>query len=244
MGKGGGLFSLSGICSFLGDVQAAADYARQSVEIYHALGKPRPLIGSLLALGHAEKDLGHLEIACQHYEEGINALRIGGAPSTLINGLYGWAEAQIMMKQYDQARELLSEALHLARAAKLPFRICEVTTDLVMLLTRTGQLDSAVEYLEECVTQAQLLKTARYDLMALGAAVVLWHGLGKAEQAALWAGLIAGRPEYIDKMKVFDQICRQLEAALGTSRYRELQEQGKTLTLEAALNEARRLIGV
>jgi hypothetical protein len=143
-------------------------------------------------------------------------------------------EIEIWLRKYPPKR------LFAPSAAKLPFRLCEVTASLVILQTRTGQLDSAVDYLEECITQAQILKTTRYDLIALGAAVVLWHGLAKVEQAARWTGLIAGRPEYIDKLKVFDQTCRQLETSHGTNRYHELQEQGRTLTLEAALNEARR----
>jgi tetratricopeptide (TPR) repeat protein len=235
MGKGGGLFSLSGICLLLGDVHAAADYARQSVEIYHALGNPRILIGSLIALGHAQKSLGHLEIACQHYEEGVNALRTGGAPSTLINGLYGWAQAQVMLGNVQRAMELYNESLQLAVDAKLPFRICEVTADMVMAECVRKDEISAAGYLRECVIQAQFLKTARYGLIAVGAAVVFWTAFGSAEQAALWAGIARDRPEYIETLGVFNRTCQQLEYELGIERFTALLQQGMSLSLETVL---------
>jgi tetratricopeptide (TPR) repeat protein len=243
LGKGGGLFSLSGICLFLGDRQAAADYARQSVEIYHALGKPNLLMGSLIALGHAEKALGDYETACQHYAEGINALRAGGAPSTLINGLYGWAQAQVMMGNVQRAMELYTEALQCAVDAKLPFRICEVAADMVLAECIRKDEISAAGYLKECVIQAQFMKTARYSLTAVGAAVVFGAAFGSVEQAALWAGTLRDRPEYVEKLGIFNRTCQQLERELGAERFTMLLQQGKSLSLQSVLESIIQQVG-
>lgn len=232
---GSSLYGISGVYLFLGDKEAALSSAQRSVEICRSLGNPTVLRVSYVVLAHAEKELKRYADACRHYEEGIAILRQGSSATHLMTGYFGWGEAEFSLGHHDHARELFDEALRLSRDGNLPYRIAEVTADLVLLESVTNRFASALDYLRECITQARHLNTARYDLIAMGAATVLWHGLGRYEQAALWAGLVVGRSDYIERMNVFAPTCYHLEAALGADRYQSLLEQGKTLSTGEAL---------
>jgi tetratricopeptide (TPR) repeat protein len=231
------LGALSGISLFLGEGAAAEQYAHRAVEICRTLGNPLVLIPSFIVLAHAEKNLGQYESACQHYEEGVNAMRIGAAASTLVNGLYGWAQANVFLGQVQRALQLYAEALGRARDAGLPYRVCEVAADMALVLSIQHDPDSARTALKECVRQAQFLKTARYHLMAIGAAVVFAQARGDAERAARWAGVVHERPEYVERLGIFKRTSGQLQAALGADVYEVLLAQGKGLAFETALAE-------
>jgi tetratricopeptide (TPR) repeat protein len=234
---GSSFYGISGVYLFLGDKEAALSSAQRSVEICRSLGNPTVLRVSYVVLAHAEKELGRYADACRHYEEGIAILRQGSSATHLMTGYFGWGEAEFLLGHHDQARALFEEALRLSREGNLPYRVAEVTADLALLQAVTGRFASAIDYLRECITQAQFLKSTRYDLIALGAASVVGHRLGQSEQAALWAGLVVGRPEYVERMGVFSQTCQQLEDALEGELYQALLAEGTVSSTEVALAE-------
>jgi hypothetical protein len=237
VGIGSGLIAACGVSLFLGDVAAAGEYARRSLEIARAFGTLPMLAPALIMMGHVEKAMGHYGMARQYYAEGIKTVRVMGSSSTLVNGLYGWAQSAILDGQIESGLTLYDEALQIAMEAKSPFRIGEVTADLVLVLSERGEIASAKRYLVECIAQAHILKTARYELMAIGAAVVFALADGRQEQAAVWAGAAHERGEYIEKLGIFERACGQLERELGAARYAALCGQGKAMTLAAVIEE-------
>jgi tetratricopeptide (TPR) repeat protein len=239
---GGILPSISGIALFLGDYAAAETYALRAVEIARRLKLRRMLPVSLICLAHAEKTLGRLESACAHYHEAIETGRALMNPSSLINAYYGLAQACFLQGDSNDALIHQQEALALARESRLPFRICEVTSDMVMVRAVRGEIEAARDRLREALTQAAQLGTRRYWTIVTGAAVVLWQQAGEFTQAALWAGAIIDQIDYHEALGLFKQSCQQLEIALGSEDYQRLLTQGKTLTLESVTGEVQERI--
>jgi tetratricopeptide (TPR) repeat protein len=231
------LYSGSGSFLFLNEVRAAQEYAQRAVNVTRLLGNPRSLMGAYISLGHVQKQLGDYVDACRSYEEGVTQLRLGGPPSSLINGLYGWAQAQFLLGEPEKAMVLLDEALSLAVDRHIPFRICEVAADRALIASVMNDRVIGIDSLRACVTQCQIIKTARYNLMTVGAGVVVAGTFGYAEQAAQWMGCVSGCPEYVERMGIFQSACRRLETELGSERYHVLLEQGKARSLDDVVLE-------
>jgi tetratricopeptide (TPR) repeat protein len=176
---------LSGILIHLRDYQAAKAHAQQAVAICRRIRFARGLPAALLSLAHAEKWQGNLETACSYYEDALVG-RSHMPPSTVINGLYGLGQARFRQGELVKAFAHFEEALKLARASRLLFRICEVAQDMVLVHIARNEFDGACARLRESLDSARQLGTPHFMAKAVAAAISLWKGCGKHEQAAVW----------------------------------------------------------
>jgi tetratricopeptide (TPR) repeat protein len=227
--------ALCGVLIFLRDFKAAEDYASRALEIARSNGFPRMIPPALLSLAEAEKDLGKLGSARLHYEEGIAAARSISPPSTIVNGLYGLGQVHFLQGDTDKALERFEEALEIALEARLLFRICEVAQDAVMLHLARSEFDMARARLYELVSSAKQLNTPHFMAKALGATVILWHRLGKHQQAAVWAGTLTTYVHLLNPTLFSTAVYEQLEAELGPEQYQQALDQGKGLTINSAV---------
>ena len=230
--------SLSGIFLSLRDYVTAEHHAQQALNMARPLGKWRLLPPALFSLAHAQKWLGKYEIACAHYEEGISVARdIATAPSNIANGLYGLAQTKYLQGDYATALRHFAEALAIAQAAQLGFRICQISHDMVFTHVALDEIDAARSRLKDAIRSAQQLGTAQFMVKALAAAIGLWRYFDQREQVAMWAGLLDNYIQMLHPSLFNPAVYEQLEAELGPERYLRAIEQGKALALESTLTE-------
>ncbi len=230
--------SMSGIYLAMEDYPAAKEHAHHAITMARPLGISRFLPPALFSLAHGEKAQGDYENACVHYEEGIDAARaVGSAPSTIANGLHGLGQVKYFQGDYIVALSHFEAGLIIVREAHFLLRVCEIAHDMVFVHLTCGETEAARTRLQEALSSAQQLGTPHFMAKALAAAVALWQHLGKAEQAAAWAGLLSGYISQITPSLFSPAVFDQLEAELGKERYHEAIKRGKALTLEDTVSE-------
>lgn len=227
--------SLSGLALYMGDYAAAEDHARKSLAVGRQIGFTRFIPSALAGLAHAEKRLGRLETACDHYQEAL-ATRSMLPPSTLINVLYGFGQARVMQGDLEAAFALFDEARTLARERKIAFRLCEVLPDLVVLYLVRNESDQAGECLRELVTTVQTLDSPKAVAAAFGSALIYAAHVGKAAQAAEYAGILSALAQNLDPLWFDAAIFDALKDTLGDQAYHAAFERGRALDPAAALN--------
>jgi tetratricopeptide (TPR) repeat protein len=230
--------SLSGVYISLRDYVSAEHHAESALALARPLGKWRLLPPSLFSLAHAQKWQGKYETACNHYEEGIRVARdVGTAPSNIANGLYGLAQTRYLQGNYSAALEHFEDALEIARSARLVFRVCQISHDMVFAYVSLDQMEAARDRLKEALRSAQQLNTPQFMSKALAAAIIVWQHLGYVEQAAVWASLLSSYTHLLHPSLFDSGVYKQLEAELGVECYRDAMERGKTLNLENIVSE-------
>lgn len=229
--------ALSGVCLSLRDYAAAEQHAQQAFTLIQPFQTSRLYPSALLSLAHAEKWLGKYDSACAHYEEAIASARRIAPPSTVSNGLYGLGQARSLLGDPAAARSHLAEALDIARAAQLVLRVCEIAHDLVYVHIALDDLGAARARLTEALASARRIGTPHFLTKTLAAAATLWRAQGRAEQAALWAGLLAAHTQYLHPSLFDKALYDVLKRDLGAERYAQMIEQGQSLTLDGVIAE-------
>jgi tetratricopeptide (TPR) repeat protein len=219
----------------LDDFTSAKAYAERGVALCRALNYKGMLCGGLLTLGSCQIELGNLESGSLYLEEGVQLARDIAQQRSVIHGLSSLGYTQFRLGQYTKARETLGEALAMARQAGQPRFVCNVLRNLTNTRLMMGDLDTAQEELLEGVTLAQSLGGDYQKTKTLCSAVLLWQRRGWLEQAAIWTGAVVDSSD-IDE-PVFHPIFAELEATLGSERYRLALEQGRAQSLDDALLE-------
>jgi tetratricopeptide (TPR) repeat protein len=235
--------ALCGLLLNLHDFPAAEAAALSALEIARTNGFPRMLPPALMSVGEVETELGRLDDALAHYEEGIAAARAISPPSTILYGLLGLGRLQIMRGDAAAGMASFQEALALARRVNLLFRTCEVELMMMMGYLATNQLDVARSHLVDVIRSAMTLNTAHFMAAALGTAVMLWAQAGDFELAALWAGTLSNYPQNLHPALFDESVLDRIEQALGVDRYGQLIRQGRSLSLDSALTQVLVAIG-
>lgn len=220
----------------LRDYPSAKEYAERALQICLNTGFQRMLPPVWLSLGVTEAEIGDLEVACRHYEAGIAAARVTEAKSSLIELQWYLGDARMRQSRYVEAYPYLQAALRLAHEDRILYFLCEITTTLTRWHLEQNQAGAARDQLREAMRYALELGSDNFLALVLVPSVMLWRQVNQAEQAALWAGLLALHAEYMHP-RLFDPLCTQLEQELGTERYRQSLEQGKLLTLKGAVTD-------
>lgn len=220
----------------LEDFPTAEDYARRGVKLSRALGYQGMLTGGLLTLGACAVEQNRLEDALAPLHEGIKVARAIGSQRNLIHGLSSLGYVEFRLNHHTEALAHFHEALALARSAGLPRFVCNVLRQLASTHVVSGDLDAAQHELREGLALAQSLDSDLQRVRTISIAVMLWQRQGHLERAAFYAGLLDGSND-VDH-PVYDPVCEALETDLGSERYRQLLEQGKTQTLIHAVSEA------
>jgi tetratricopeptide (TPR) repeat protein len=216
------------------DFSTAEDYARRAITLSRVLGYQGMLAGGLIALGGYAIERQDMNAAIAPLEEGVQIARHLGSQRQLIHGLAGLGYVWFRLAHYDKALAHFDEALSLARAAGLPRFICNALRHRINTYLALGDLDTAQCALREGMQLAISLESDLQKRRNLSAAVMLWYHKGDLEPAARWAGILDGSTD-ID-MPVYEPVREAVEAALGREHYRQLFEEGKTMTLDEAVS--------
>ncbi len=222
--------SLSGLYVIaLHDYPSAEVHAQQAVAISRRIGFVQFTPSALIALAHAEKWLNKLDESCSHYAEALKQ-RALLVPSTVINALYGWAQANYRQNDLEQAVVHLDEALQIATEKQILFRRCEVLLGVVVVQVARQEIGSARQRLRELLDCVRQIGTPPYTAKVFSAAVIFWRALGDFKRAALWAGVLTAYLDYIDAIWFDSAIFKEFE----TMPYQDALAQGKTLSADAA----------
>jgi tetratricopeptide (TPR) repeat protein len=155
--------------------------ARESLELYSALGDLRGLARAHNILGMCAYFIGHWDEALDHYAASESAyLKVGRRFDAAIV----WAnQAEILVDQqrFDEAEAVLREAMREWKAAKALGEIGFGKYLLGRVAARTGRFERAFE----------LLADARADYIALGEA----HEVLTVDALTAECHLLAGQPE-------------------------------------------------
>lgn len=218
--------SLSGLYIIaLRDYPKAETHAQQAVAIGRRINFVHFVPAALIALAHAKKWLNKLDESCAYYAEALTQRDLI-APSSVINALYGWGQANYKQNDLEQAFTHLQEALEVATEKQILFRRCEVLLGVVVVDAARKEIGSACQHMRELINCARQLGTPPFIVKVFSAAVILWQVLGDLRQAGLWAGVLTAYLDHIDEIWFDTTVFKVLEA--------DAMEEGKALSLDVA----------
>jgi tetratricopeptide (TPR) repeat protein len=174
-----------------------------ALHIAERLGQPEDLV----RLAHAWFDYfeagGRLGAARPHLVQAVEAARAAGAPESVGQALEDLARASLMLGEYDQAVQLASEGLGLARRerdANEARAACGFLKVLGLACLSRGEFDTARAFCEQGVAQAEAagLGVERAALLANLGSILAKQGhvdeaTGRARQALTLARALADR---------------------------------------------------
>jgi tetratricopeptide (TPR) repeat protein len=234
------LLSVGDVLMKFHDYTGAEQYFQRAVSICRTLGFHRLLGVGLIYQGLLATHQNQLELACCYFEEGIRAVSAVGTQRQIIRGLCALGYARLRQGNFSDAVTHLLEAVLLARTIGLPRHLCELQRNLADTYLALNRLDEAWCALHEALAIARQLGAVPQKVKALSSAIAYFHSLGWNKQAATWAGFLINEID-IDE-KLFQPVCIQLEATLGSEAYRRALEQGRSLTLDEVVSEVLRLL--
>lgn len=162
------LSEMSTICLNMGDITAAAKYAREAITVSEALQQPAMLARAqgtlgitLRAQGHPSEAIPHLRAAAEAYAQGKEALDL----KMHIEMLRNLANALDADGDTEAALATYAETLAAAHKAALPLEIAQVQRDLGGLYAKLNRTQEAIQTwtsaLEHYEAEGQNLHAAR-----------------------------------------------------------------------------------
>jgi tetratricopeptide (TPR) repeat protein len=226
----------------LGEYDTAFDYAQRAVQVCRRIGFVRMLPPTLLVQANAEVRLKQYESARRNYIEGLALARENNDQSTIVHALHGLGHVEIGENQdLDKALALWKEGLEIARVRKLPLYTYELLHDSAAALLERHHVEAAQAFFAEFAEVALGFDTEYYSAKMIGLAALYLSRTEQLEQAARWVGLLMDYREHVEG-KEFDELCAELEAALGREQYESLVSEGKALDFTAARDESAALL--
>jgi tetratricopeptide (TPR) repeat protein len=201
----------------LRDYPRAKMYAERAILVCQNTGFQRMLPSALLSLAVAETEMGDLDAAGEHLVESVKLARMLQMPSGIIDPLRYLADVRMWQGNYAEAFEHLQDGLALSRDGNILYYLCEIHAALARWYLDQNQPDAARDPLREAVSFALKLGSDNFLVLVLTPAMRLWQGMGEAEQAARWAGLLSGHRDYLTP-RLYEPICAGLERELGAAR--------------------------
>jgi tetratricopeptide (TPR) repeat protein len=232
------------------------DYDRAETLLAEGLALAREIDDSFL-LGEALTYAAAVALRRGHYEQVEELVaeahgRLGSLAGSLPEaipviglGLLGLAAASIMQDQFDRAAIRMQGAIDHFRAADSAWGLSDAQAGLAAIRYCTGDLPAAATLYWESLRRAHtlniwsVLPSSFIGLSAVavesGQREVAARLLGAAEGSAASLGM----PIFTRDLPVRDRALAALTGALGPERLAVVREEGRALTREAAIAEAR-----
>jgi ATP/maltotriose-dependent transcriptional regulator MalT len=174
--------------TFLNDAHKAEDYASEAVELAKSAGEDRNpvLILAMGGLSTSAEAAGDYQTAFEIGKQTIQLLRSSEPADPFLLGmsLLGIGNIAAEAGHFDEARELLDEALRMAREAGDAFRTAHIFTTFGNMASYQGNYPEAIRTYEKSVKLLRELD-AHHDLAAmlrnLGRAYLLQGKVKRAE---------------------------------------------------------------
>ena len=233
--------TLSNIHTRLGNLSDAKGYALKAVDNSRRLGFVRMLPSNLLILGYAELALNELDAAWDHFQETITGSRRNSAKFDLTAATYSLGDVRMRQKQYSEALSYYQEALNLANESRIAAYQSLCSLQMAYIYALRHEIDESRKVLQVGAEIALHMKSDILLAKALIPAVKLWQDMDESETAAEWSGLLSIRTEHAEPQLV-QNICKVLEAEIGTEFYQQAAKRGQQLRLDAAVSNMLKML--
>jgi tetratricopeptide (TPR) repeat protein len=237
------LIDLSMPTDVLGERATAHALIEECIERCKAIGYHRVHASSINTLGLWSKRDNNQQKALDYFLEAITICRKSGIHWALSNYLSNAANSLMRLGQYHKALDYAEQTLTLAQAEGKPIPIVDSYLVRVKVYQGLGNLDLASQSLRDAIEVVSELDTPIPKSYVLQIAMSLWHEQGKLIQIAEWTGLLLSLPFSTPHESAALQVFReQIEPEIGPEAFINAFEKGKTLTLDAALQDALRTL--
>ena len=243
-GVASALIKLGNAATETGDYQAASEYLEESLEVWRALGDKHGTARVLISLGWVALRAGDYPLAKERLEEALSISRELGDTRSIGFELSGLGEVALRLGDYGRATQLLEESLELRRQLGNKWGVGVSLGTLGWVAICQGDWDRARERLRESLEVRQEIGDKGGSAWCLERVAEIAWAHADAQKAVLLLGAAASlrisigsvidpvdHAEYQNRLAV-------LRAALGTSRFGTLWDEGHTLTLEQAIQHA------
>ncbi len=199
------------------------------------------LLGSLAV--HAS-ELGHYEQANARFEQSLAVAREVGDPGPVVLALHNLAHQEWERGQAAQAVARLEEALEVAREHHMVWILPSILVGLGTITTDLGDLGRAIGFFRQSLELAQVRGNLGDVIDGIGGLARLAAVASQPEAAARLFGAADAIREGLamplspDEQEDIEAITNGLRSALGDDAFSAAWADGRSLSQEAALEEA------
>ncbi|NJD58803.1 MAG: tetratricopeptide repeat protein, partial [Anaerolineae bacterium] len=229
-----------------GDWAQLRYYAEQRLAISRELGDNDGIAGSLWQLGESLCNSGNLKMGRMHLEQSLELARQENFPNCISFALESLSRLAFMEGEYPKARVMLTECAQIRR--QMGFR-----SGLVWTLYRLGQVflkeRDAVQaraLFDECLEIFDDMKDISGHLLYIDGNSGIAALTGQDERAARLFGASKAAAEKLNVVmtefsrKVYEPLIATVRERLGETEFEKLWADGRTLTLEDAIELAKK----
>ncbi|HEX2619748.1 MAG TPA: protein kinase [Phototrophicaceae bacterium] len=230
---------LGSVHASLGDYALASQYHLESLEIEQNIGSREGIGSALTNLGAVAGNTGDMSAARNYFEQALVIQRETGNLYSIAMNLMNLGVVSTYLEDYPQAQRYLDEALLIQREAGEQHSVALTLVNLVTVCLKSGQEVSAGYYIHEMVDVARAINAVPVLLVLVAVMVDAYIGrLAKLDEMALWAGLVLAHPSTLGGVRAeVENSLPKLEAALGIEALTLALERGKTLDLDAVVQQ-------
>lgn len=226
------------------DDEAAARLARESVDLWRALGEPEGAADPLRVLADLTRRRGDEATARAQLEESLALSRASGDRSGVRWSLEDLADLAAGAGQAARAAALYEEALTLARGDGDDHSVAALLRSVGQLRVGSGDAAGAAQMLRESLGISVALRDVNCGLRCLEALGRAELATGSAVRSARLFGTSAALRETMgvavpmDERTEYDDTLEAMRRALGRAGYEAAVSAGRALAFEAAAAEA------
>lgn len=220
-----------------GDYAGATQLYQQSMEIYRQVGYQRGIASCLGNLGTMARAQGSYVNASQFLQQSLEIWRQLGDKRFFAISLYNIANVTLNQGEYERAKHFFEQGLSIFGELRDPYGqvYCLKSLGDVAMKQNDPQISSF--YSEALGTAQNANLRSLVPLPLIGLAHVLLRR-GKSQRSAKLGGLISQNlMQDSDLHEIFNDLIRELEAALPPDELAAALEHGKELDLDTVVQE-------
>jgi tetratricopeptide (TPR) repeat protein len=233
------LRNLSMVTRKLGDNDRATLYAERCIALCRAIGFQRCLAEGLAQMGTLAFRQDDFFKAQDYFQESLNVSRLISHHANEASVLSELGSLLCELGDMPASLEYLEMALSVS------IRIGDRWASAIALRYMTdvfrviGDIPHACLKLRQGLEIACRLQSNAIRVKYLLEAALLWCDQDRAEQAAIWIGLLQENANLLttEEIKLYHQLIRRLEGRLSQEQFSAANERGKTLNLDTVMQE-------
>jgi tetratricopeptide (TPR) repeat protein len=227
-----------------GAYELAVRYDEAALQIATLVGDRRERADALVNLGIVATHRGDFELARERLAEAVRLNRAVGDQHAALHALINLGYDCTLRGELSEARAMFDEVLTTAHAFGLKKHSAYALENLGNLSTLEGDYAAARTRLCQSLVLGRELGDHHLLLYVLGDLTKMEAAHGRPERAARWGGVVSALRHQLGASMApaedeeRERALEQVRAALGEVAYRRAFEDGRALSLEAALGDA------
>lgn len=232
------------VAFFHGDPDECSRIVRQSLQLCEEAGDDWNLAFTLCGVGMTGQHRGEWDQARVAVERALNLARRVGDPWLISMSTTAYWPTVIEFGDYSQAEPMYEECLEISRRAQDLSLLAWPLLSMGIIYLRTGRPDLAEQAFAEGISASHAVMNKPGVAISLDALVATWAEVGRLEDAARLLGAVEALrettacPRQRYELPVHEEALRLLHAGLGAERTAALLQEGRSLSLEHAVELA------